>query len=276
MTDEPGGAAPFAEQAAAVGQLRSWVQSNAGITFSDEQAPLFRDRVLSLCGETGVSALQLWERVAGGDRRLALRVAEVASTNYTYFFREPEAFALFREHTLRDFAREPQLRVWSAASSSGDEAYSIAITAHEALGDVAYHYVRVLGTDISGRALKLAEEAAYPNDQLSDVSPERRARYFQSAPPHRFALQRAVRDMCMFRRLNLTQGPWPFEHRFHAIFLRNVLYYFDEHTRAQVLERCYDAIEPGGYLFTSLTEPLMELRTRFQLVRPAVYRRSRP
>jgi chemotaxis protein methyltransferase CheR len=273
MTESPD-ASVLPELPSVVSQLRTWVQANAGISFSDEQAPLFGDRVRSLCEELGITALELCGRVLSGDRRLGHKLADAASTNYTYFFREPEALHFFREHTLQDFTREPQLRVWSAAASTGDEAYSIAITAHEALGEAAQRYVRILGSDISSRALKVAEQGIYPVEQLAEVEPGRRARYLRGVTPSRFAVDAALRDMCTFRRLNLLQRPWPFENRFHAIFLRNVLYYFDEPVRREVLEHCYDAIEPGGYLFTSLTEPLMDVHTRWHAVRPAIYRRG--
>jgi chemotaxis protein methyltransferase CheR len=264
----------FSEPPSVVSQLRSWVQANAGISFSDEQASLFGDRVRTLCDELGITAPELCGRVLSGDRRLGHKLADAASTNYSYFFREPDALQFFRDHTLQDFAHEPQIRVWSAAAATGDEAYSLAITAHEALGEAAQRYVRILGSDISLRALKVAEQGVYPVEQLAEVEPGRRARYFRSVTPSRFAVDAALRDMCTFRRLNLLQRPWPFENRFHAIFLRNILYYFDEPVRREVLEHCYDAIEPGGYLFTSLTEPLMDVHTRWVQVRPAIYRRG--
>jgi chemotaxis protein methyltransferase CheR len=271
---EPPDAPPYAEPLSVVAQLRAWVQAHAGISFSEEQAPLFGDRVRSLCDELGITAIELCGRVLSGDRRLAHKLADAASTNYSYFFREPDALRFFCDHTLQDFAREPQIRVWSAAAATGDEAYSIAISAHEALGEAAQRYVRILGSDLSLRALKVAEQGVYPAEHLAEVEPGRRARYFRSVAPNRFAVDAGLRDMCTFRRLNLLQRPWPFENRFHAVFLRNVLYYFDEPVRREVLEHCYDAIEPGGYLFTSLTEPLMDVHTRWVPVRPAIYRRG--
>jgi chemotaxis protein methyltransferase CheR len=86
-----------------------------------------------------------------------------------------------------------------------------------------------------------------------------------------FAVVPEVRNMCTVRRLNLTSDTWPFEQKFHLIFLRNVLYYFDPPLRVQILERCYDVTEPGGYLITSLTEPLLDLKTRWKAKGSAIY-----
>jgi chemotaxis protein methyltransferase CheR len=87
---------------------------------------------------------------------------------------------------------------------------------------------------------------------------------------------RELRELCTFRRMNLTQFPWPFENRFHIIFLRNVLYYFERPIRPRILECCYDVSVPGGWLLTSLTEPMLDIKTRWRRVAPAIYQRMGP
>jgi chemotaxis protein methyltransferase CheR len=253
--------------------LRAWVRSHAGIVFAPEQEELFDDRIESLCRALRTSPLRLLARVRDGDHAYALRLVEAASTNYTFFFREPEVYAILRDQVLPELGRGRDLRIWSAACSSGDEAYSLAIQARESFGEEALSRVRILGTDISERQLRLAEEAVYPRDQILGISPQRLSANFSLLPNARVRVNKAIHRMCTFRRLNLTQTPWPFALKFHVIFLRNVLYYFEPAMRKHVLDACHAVTEPGGYLFTSLTEPMIDVNTRYVQIRPAVFQR---
>lgn len=254
--------------------LRAWVARHYGISFSRDQLRLFTDRVDGVCRDAGLTREGLLEKLRGGDAELSKRFAEAVSTNHTFFFREPESFEFLARSIFRTLPDGP-LRFWSAAASSGDEAYSLAITAIEVLGSDATSRLRILGTDISERQIRAAEHGSYPLFQLQQVHPERITRWFVAAPRHHLRVVQTLRDMCTFRRMNLTLHPWPFEQRFHVIFLRNVLYYFDAPTRRDIVEACFDATEPGGFLVTSLTEPMLELSTRWTQVKPAIYRRER-
>lgn len=260
--------------------LRDWVHHNFGIDFHRDQLDLLRYRVGALCDALGIDTIDLAARVMSGDRALSRRLAESVSTNYTYFFREPEVLEAFARTILPSVAGLPsvsrlsppdggELRIWSAAAASGDEAYTIAMVCREQLGELP---VSILGTDLSERQVRFAEAASYPATHLDAVDPGRLLRYFEPVG----AMHRVVsslRRMCTFRRLNLTSLPWPFEQRFHVVFLRNVLYYFDPETRHRVLEACYDAVETGGWLVTSLTEPLHDVTTRWRRVDSALYRK---
>jgi chemotaxis protein methyltransferase CheR len=254
--------------------LRAWVRSHCGIVFAPDQEELFGDRIDNLCRALRTSPERLLLRVRDGDHAWSLKLVEAASTNYTFFFREPEIFDYLRESVFPVFARTPELRVWSAACSSGDEAYSVAIASREYFGEAALARVRILGTDISEKQLRLAESAEYPSDQIGGISPQRLSAYFSALGGQRVRVNPGLRQMCTFRRLNLTHSPLPFAQKFHVIFLRNVLYYFEPAMRQRVLQACYDAIEPGGYLFTSLTEPMIDQRTRFTQLRPAIFQRA--
>ncbi|HET9953760.1 MAG TPA: protein-glutamate O-methyltransferase CheR [Polyangiaceae bacterium] len=251
--------------------LRSWVRTHFGITFTQDRIALFRSQVETLCRDIGISVDTMLLKVSCGDREVTQRLAEAVSTNYTYFFREDSAFTLLRNTVLPKI--QGPVRIWSAAASSGDEAYSIAITCAESLGTAAFERVRVLGTDISARQLRIAEDGVYSLQHLDSLNPERRKLWFTPAGLGQFKLQPELRKMCLFRRMNLTAMPWPFTQRFHAIFLRNVLYYFEPEQGRAILEACYDACEPGGWLFTSVTEPLIAQNTRWSSVGVGVYAR---
>ncbi|MFO0725360.1 MAG: CheR family methyltransferase [Myxococcota bacterium] len=258
--------------------LPAWIRTHFGIHFTPEQLPLLDARIDGLCRERKIDVHIMLSRLMTGDRDLTLRLAEVASTNHTFFFRESEVFDFYLNRVLPDLASQDSVRIWSAAASSGDEAYSLAILTRENWGDRA-NRVKILGTDISQRQVDNAERGIYPRVQLAQLgkSPagdSRLQRYFTPMGLEQYKLQDAIRGMCSFRRLNLTQTPWPFDKKFHAIFLRNVLYYFEPKVRRQVVESCYDAAEPGAYLITSLTEPMLDLVTRWIPVQPAIYRKA--
>ena len=251
--------------------LQDWVQMHSGIAFTRDQVELFSERIAGLCRELALGPETLLARLERGDRALSRRVAEVVSTNYTYFFREPDVFDYVAQQVLPQLPTGA-LRIWSAATASGDEAYSLAMLCLEQLGQEALLRVRILATDLSERQLAAAERGIYPREQLATLSPERLARWFSPCEGGA-SVSDSARQLCTFRRFNLTQRSWPFEKRFHLIFLRNVLYYFEERTRQRILEDCFDVAEPGAFLVTSLTEPMLGLRTRWTVVRPAVYRR---
>jgi chemotaxis protein methyltransferase CheR len=254
--------------------IRRWVHSNCGISFSGEQDGLFAERIHALCREVKLTVCGLREKIDAGDHKLTLKLAEAVSTNYTFFFREPEIFDYYMRVIVPGLSRAGELRVWSAASSSGDEAYSIAIASHEVLGDDALSRVRILGTDISERQLRCAELGLYPRDQTALLDGRRRARWFEQTSDAKLQVVTALKHMCTFRRLNLTMQPWPFTQRFQVIFLRNVLYYFEPPARKKILQGCHDALEPDGYLITSLTEPMLDVTSSLEMVRPAIYRRG--
>lgn len=257
----------------AMATLERWVRATFGIRYTSEQYALFEARIAGYCREYGGDASSILARLAAGDRATTIRLAEAVSTNHTLFFREEEIFETLAEKVIPTLPAGP-IRVWSAAASSGDEAYSLAIALLESLGPSAATRIRVLGTDLSERQIRAAEQAVYPAVQLQRVSPERRRRWFASAGLGQFSVGAEARALCTFRRFNLTDQPWPFSQRFHIIFLRNVLYYFEPDMQRRVIEACYDHAEPGAFLVTSLTEPMLDLVTRWTPVQAAVFRRG--
>jgi len=223
----------------ALDELRVWVRHQFGMSYGSDQTLVFVDRIQAVCRDTRLTPEALLVRLGCGDAAVTRRLAEAVSTNHTFFFREPEVFDHLARHIFPKLPAGP-LRVWSAAASSGDEAYSLAITAHEELGPDAFERVRVLGTDISERQVRQAESGIYPAYQIGDPGPTR-ARWFEAAGPGKIVVAPSLRRMCTFRRLNLMHRPLPFSQRFHVVFLRNVLYYFDPPVRRALLEACFDA-----------------------------------
>ncbi|MEQ8663443.1 MAG: protein-glutamate O-methyltransferase CheR, partial [Gammaproteobacteria bacterium] len=177
------------------------------------------------------------------ERREAL---DLLTTNETYFFREPRHFALLREQVLPVIAERP-VRVWSAACSSGEEAYSLAMTLDEVLGPRHYE---ILASDISNRVLARAMRGHYPLARLEQMPPDLLRRYCLKgvgAQSGTLLVDPGLRRHVQFRAINLVE-PLPPLPRFHVIFLRNVMN-FDDATRQRVVRQLVPTLVPGGWLF---------------------------
>jgi len=205
----------------------------------------------------------------GGDELVLL--LDAISTNVTSFFREREGLdEIVRRHTTAVRDGQRRLRYWSAASSSGQEAYSLAMLLAEA-GPLKGLDLAILGTDISTKVLGMARRGRYPASQLTSIP----------APLHRhvqddgelFAIDPALRNLCVFNRLNLIKPPFPMRGPFDAVLCRNVMIYFDQATREQLIGEIHRLLKPGGLLVTGQAESLTGRVGGFRVVRPSIYER---
>jgi len=200
------------------------------------------------------------------------KMVDALTTNKTSFFREPQHFEYLRMHILPGLAGS-RVRIWSAGCSSGEEPYSIAMTLREELGEEGCRDARVLATDISERMLEKARAAVYDASALRDVPPSMAGKYFtcvQAKPPRLYRVNDSIREMVRIAKLNMM-GPWPMKGRFHVIFCRNVMIYFDKAVQQELVLRFWEMLEPGGYLFVGHSESLVGASHSFRYVRPAVY-----
>ena len=177
------------------------------------------------------------------------------TTNVTKFFREPHHFEHLTTHVLRPAraTRRTRLRLWSAACSTGQEAYSLAITLLSFWPEAASGDVKILATDIDRNVIATAEAAAYDEGQLEGVSPERRRKFFEPAGEGKLRLVESVRRLVSFRRLNLLEN-WPMQGQFEAIFCRNVVIYFDEPTQQRLWQKFVPRLAPQGALYIGHSE----------------------
>lgn len=256
--------------------IRTWIHYKTGMYYPEQKKDFLNERLQRLCRQTGLTGLEeLNQHLQKQDSEdLLLDLACAVSTNHTYFFREEETLAYFQEKIIPSLPAGEKWRIWSAASSTGDEAYTLAIILAELLGlHEAKTRVSILGTDISRMVIAQAEQGYFREEHLYKLQPILRQRYFQPAGEKRWQINRRVADLCVFRRFNLMQTPWPFNRQFHVIFCRNVLYYFDRQYQQTLVEHLYDQTTPGGWLITSVTESLWGFDTRWQTVVAGVYRK---
>ena len=246
----------------------------AGIQLRPGKEGLVRSRLAKRLRALGVATYDEYlARVAGdaSGRELA-EMVDALTTNKTNFFREPAHFDFLRDRVLPALPASAPLRIWSAGCSTGEEPYTLAMTLHEALPDLARRDVRILATDISARVVAQARAGRYPDAVAGEVPPELLRRYFTRGPGGAWEVGASLRAPIAFARLNLMEA-WPMRGPFQAIFCRNVMIYFDKPTQQELVGRYYEMLAPGGHLFVGHSESLSGIAHRFAYVQPAVYRR---
>lgn len=201
------------------------------------------------------------------------------TTNHTYFMREFEHFDFFKNQVLpwlrAKESRTKDLRIWCGAASSGEEPYMIAMVLADFFGLEHDQWdTKVLATDISTKVLKEAIEGIYTAEQMKQI-PEQWRRHFFKSINHgmQYQVKEELRKEVIFRQFNLMD-PFPFKKKMHAIFLRNVMIYFDEKTKQELVQKVYDALVPGGYLFVGTTETIDRGNTPFRIVQPSIFRKE--
>jgi chemotaxis protein methyltransferase CheR len=246
----------------------------SGIRLSDAKLPLVNGRLQKLAQACGARSLDAYveQLLAERNPEEVVRVVDKLTTNETYFFREPQHFK-FLAKLLESQARCADFRVWSAASSSGEEAYSIAMLLAEKLGFEGWE---VIGTDLSTAMVETARLGLYPVDRARHTPHEYLKRHaLRGHGPHegQFRVSQALRERVHFSGANLME-PLPDLGLFDVIFLRNVLIYFDAPAKEAIVKRVVQLLKPHGYLFTGHAESLSNLRHELHAEQAAIYRRA--
>lgn len=200
------------------------------------------------------------------------------TTNHTYFMREFEHFDYFKSVVLpylkqKEMARK-DLRIWCGAASSGEEPYMIAMVLADFFGMERNQWdTKVLATDISTKVLKKAIAGVYTAEQMKSIPDHWRKRFFTAvAGGTQYQVVPELKQEVIFRQFNLMD-PFPFRKKMHTIFLRNVMIYFDDKTKRELVQKVYDALEPGGYFFIGTTETIDRNSTPFQIIQPSIFRK---
>ncbi len=207
----------------------------------------------------------------------ATDLVNILTTNHTYFMRESEHFDFLKNVALpwaKNSAMDTRdLRVWCGASSTGEESYTIAMVIKDFFGlEHAAWDTRLLATDVSQRVLEHAARGVYLKENVEPLPENWKRRYFAQISPEEVQVKEELKKEVIFRQFNLMD-PITFKKRFHIVFLRNVMIYFEDETRCELIRRIYEHMEPGGYLFIGLTERLESQMARFHYVQPSIYRK---
>lgn len=201
-------------------------------------------------------------------------MVDILTTNETYFFREPQHFEFLSDAVLKHWTGE-HFKVWSAACSSGEEAYSLAIVLAEALRN---RHWEVLGSDISSRVLDTARSGVYLLDRLENMDKKLLEKYCLRGVRSQegyFGVDEKLKSRTHFEQINLVKPlSADLKHYFDVIFLRNVLIYFDQDTKKAVVERVLQTLKPGGYFFISHAENLHDFTDHLELVKPSIFKKK--
>ncbi len=258
-------------------QVCNWISQNAGIAVPKGKTDLLRQRMGRVLRRFGYDDMRRLARelVPNGAADVQMAVMDAASINHTYFFREPDVLQSFMDIAVPEFQDRSEFRIWSAACSSGEEAYTIALMLIDLLGAEKARRASILGTDISGPVVDRAELGIYSRVQMARTEKRILDRWFQPTGIDQFRVKPDLRAMCTFRRMNLKAVPYPFARPFQAVFCRNILYYFDRADQSATLRAIYDVTEPGGWLVTSVTETIRDLGSAWEPVAAGLYRRPK-
>jgi chemotaxis protein methyltransferase CheR len=250
-------------------QIRALIEQRSAILFDSSRERFFRMRLGEHLQakklESGTELLGLI-RASSAEYEALL---EGLLTQETSFFRYPSVFQALERKILpeieeRKFWRNPRtLRIWSAGCSTGEEPYSISITLLEALKFAEAWEIEILATDVSRRALRCAERGVYSRRTVASVSPAQVANCF-STTKQGFQVRPRLRRMISFAQMNLAESVYV--GKFDCIFCMNVLMYFSLDRRLAILQRFYDALEPGGYFLVGHAETLSHVPVRFESV----------
>jgi len=263
--------------------ISRFVYKNFGIVLGEEKRSLVIGRLHNCLARRGIATYQEYVNLLKRDTtgELLSELVNQISTNFTSFYRESSHFEFLSDHALPDVLkllqkrRSTDLRIWCAACSSGEEAYTLQITIMKKLGlQYAAMNAGLLATDISAKVLDIAKLGIYTTEQLSGAAEEIKRSYFKVQADGRYEVKASVREQILFRRFNLMNETFPFRTPFQIIFCRNVMIYFDEETRKRLIQRFYDVMEPGGYLFIGHSETIPMDCSNFKPILPAVYRKA--
>jgi chemotaxis protein methyltransferase CheR len=250
-----------------------FLEKSSGITLGPNRGYLVKNRLASIMkelNETSLSSL-IRELEKPSSQRLRLRVVDAMTTNETLWFRDGHPFEILKDLVLEGLsgARAGPIRIWSAASSTGQEPYSISMAVSEYIerkpGKLGGG-VEIIATDISPTVLKQAEVGIYNKLELArGLSPERLKKYFQPMDGN-MQVKGEIRRRVKYRELNLL-GSYSSVGSVDVVFCRNVLIYFSQPNKCEILAKIARVLKPGGYLFLGGSEPIVNYSTEFDLMR---------
>lgn len=255
--------------------IRSFIYEHVGIKLSDTKKALVTSRLNKRLWHHSLDSYQDYYDLIiasppDGERQMAI---DLLTTNETYFFREPKHFAFLEEHILPSWRGGRSLKLWSAASSTGEEAYSLAMLLDDVLSPRTWD---IFGSDISDRVLKSARRGLYSLDRTDGIPKAFLKKYcLKGYGQHEGTLliDSKLRNKVSFSSVNLKK-PLPELGLFDIIFLRNVLIYFDQETKQQIIRQLVEKLQPGGYLFIGHSESLKDIRCSLNMIAPTIYHKS--
>lgn len=265
-------------------RISTFVTGNFGIRLPKEKKVMVEGRLQKRLRATGCSDFKNYLELVFSEqgKEELINMIDAISTNKTDFYRESAHFDFLINTVLPQFREKNQKRnlsIWSAASSTGEEIYTLAMVLEEYNQKISFDQqldYRILGTDISVEALRQAVNAVYKFDRIKDVPFDLRAKYFLKSKDRESNTVRVIpklRNRVTFRRLNLVDSHYSLEQNFDIIFCRNVLIYFDKATQESVINKLCGKLSKGGYFFLGHSESILGKNVPLKPILPTIYER---
>jgi chemotaxis protein methyltransferase CheR len=255
-------------------QFQSWLHRIAGISLSPAKKALVAGRLSKRLKHHRLPSYGEYFRLISQTAEASeLQIAlDLLTTNETYFFREPKHFDFLRTQVLPKAKPGQTFRLWSAASSSGEEPYTLAMTLAEGLVSTPWE---IVASDISTRVLEKARAGHYPLERAHNIPKHLLSRHCLKGTGSQegtFLIERTLRSRVQFMQINLNNA-LPRIGEFDVIFLRNVMIYFDMDTKREVVARMLPLLKPGGYFIVSHSESLNGITENLKIITPSIYRK---
>jgi len=257
------------------GQFQRFIFDSAGITMAAAKKALVTGRLSKRLSAHGLETFgEYFKLLSSGQHPVEVQMAvDLLTTNETYFFREIKHFEFMRAQALAARSRSQPYRIWSAASSSGEEAYSMAMVLADCMQTTPWE---ILGTDISTRVLEGARRALYSMERGRHIPQDYLRRFCRKGSGQydgHLLVDRTLRSKVAFRQVNLNTA-LPELGKFDMVFLRNVMIYFNNETKREVVARVIATIKPGGYFCIGHSESLNDISNAVQMVAPSIYQKQ--
>ncbi|NIQ98207.1 MAG: chemotaxis protein CheR [Desulfuromonadales bacterium] len=266
-------------------KFSQFIHTHLGIKMPPQKKSMLEARLRKRLRALGLKTFREYRDMFFSDEGMALELGNLCNavtTNKTDFFREPAHFDFLTDTGLAELLQRffpdeaPELRIWSAGCSTGEEPYSLAMVLANWFVTAGEEAFSILGTDLSTRVLDTAHTAIYDMDRILPVPQNLRRKYLLKSKDRERRQVRIVpeiRSRVRFRQLNFMDPEYDLPHPFHAVFCRNVIIYFDRPTQSAIVSRICRHLLPGGFLFMGHSETLSGLNLPLQQVAPSVYRK---
>jgi len=263
---------PVFISAAEFQKFKLWLLQTTGIYLKETKTKLVEGRLACRLRHYNLDSYSAYfDMITSKNATIEAQMAiDLLTTNETYFFREPKHFDFLKDNLLPKARKGKNFNLWCAASSTGEEPYTLAMTLAEGLGTTPW---QIVASDINLQVLAKAQSGHYALARAHNISKHLLCKYClkgSGSQEGTFLIQKVLRDKIQFKQINLI-GTLPEMGKFDVIFLRNVMIYFNHETRIQVVNKVVTLLKSGGHLFVSHSESLVGINTQLKIVQPSVF-----
>lgn len=259
-------------------ELVEFMQKNYGINLINKRQ-LIEGRMSNLLDKKGMKTFSEYiALIKKNNMEEITTLINKLTTNHTFFYREDNHYKFLKDVILPEQEKNNKtkiMNIWSAGCSSGEEPYTTAMAIDDYFGLKKSQWsAKILATDISQNVLGKAQEATYQEDSIKNLPPAWKTKYLKKIDGGKYQIVPQIKNEVQFKIFNLMEPmPLVYKNKFHLIFCRNVMIYFNQKTKTDLVNRFYEAVQPGGYLFIGHSETIQRDQSNFKYICPAIYQK---